>query len=76
MLEQIPDLPIELPSPPDLPLRLRCDGPPAGSFGFCVARRLADLSDGTKDRLVQFRQDVEAADLMLHRTEDLEIGCG
>ena len=30
MLEQVPDLPIEVPSPPDLPLRLRCDGAPAG----------------------------------------------
>ena len=71
MLEQIPDLPIEVPAPPDLPFRLRCDGAPAGEFRLLRRQALADLSDGTKDRLVQFRQDVEAADLMLHGAEDL-----
>jgi hypothetical protein len=71
MLEQVPDFPIEVPSPPDLPFRLRCDGAPAGELRLLRRQALADLSDGTKDRLVQFRQDVEAADLMLHGAEDL-----
>ena len=71
MLEQVPDLPIEVPSPPDLPFRLRCDGAPAGKLRLLRRQALADLSDGAEDRLVQFRQDVEPADLMLHGAEDL-----
>jgi hypothetical protein len=71
MLEQVPDFPIEVPSPPDLPFRLRCDGAPARELRLLRVQALADLSDGTEDCLVQFRQDVEAADLMLHGAEDL-----
>src|SRR3954449_4064330 len=71
MLEQVPDSPIEVPSPPDLPFRLRRDGAPEGERRLLRGQALAHLSDGTEDRLVQFRQDVEPADLMLHGAEDL-----
>ena len=46
MLEQVPGLPIEVPSPPDLPFRLRCDGAPAGERRLLRGQALADLSDG------------------------------
>ena len=59
MLEQVPNFPIEVPSSPDLRFRLRCDGAPAGELRLLRRQALADLSDGTEDRLVQFRQDVE-----------------
>src|SRR5437016_1425022 len=71
MLKQIPDLPLQVSSPPDLPLRLRRDGAPAGELRLLRGQALADLSDGAEDGLVQLRQDVEATNLMLHRAEDL-----
>ncbi len=58
MLEQVPDLPIEVPASPDLPFRLRCDGAPAGKLRLLRRQALPDLSDGAEDRLVQFSQDV------------------
>src|SRR6516165_11353895 len=71
MLEQVPDFPIEVPPPPDLLFRLRCDRAATGKLRLLRRQALADLSDGTEDRLIQFRQDVEPADLMLHGAEDL-----
>src|SRR3954454_22449412 len=71
MLEQVADLPIEVPSPPDLPFRFRRDGTPAGERRLLRRQALAGLSDGTEDYLVQFREDVEAADLMFGGAEDL-----
>src|SRR4051812_46801793 len=72
MLEQVADLPIQVSPPPGCPLRLRRDGAPAGEFRLLCGQALADPSDGAEDGLVQFRQNVEATDLMLHRAEDLE----
>ena len=71
MLEQVPDLPLQVPAPPGLPFRLRRAGPPARELRLLRRQVLADLSDGAEDGLVQLRQDVEATDLMLHRAEDL-----
>jgi hypothetical protein len=71
MLEQVADLPIEVPAPSGLPSRLRRDRAPAGELRLLRRQALADLSHGAEDRLVQFRQDVEPANLMLHGAEDL-----
>ncbi len=40
MLEQVPDLPLQMPASPGLPSRLRCAGGPRGSSGCCAARCL------------------------------------
>src|SRR5690349_3158286 len=71
MLEQVPDFPIEVPAPPDLLFRLRRDRTATGELRLLRRQALANRSDGTEDRLVQVRQDVEPADLMLHGAEDL-----
>jgi hypothetical protein len=71
MLEQVPDFPIEVPPPPDLPFRFRRDGTPAGELRLLRRQALAGLSDGTEDCLVQFREDVEPANLMFGGAEDL-----
>src|SRR5512135_3496351 len=70
MLEQVPDFPLQVSSPPDLPFRLRRAGAPAGKLRLLHGQVLADLSDGAEDGLVPLRQDVEATDLMLHRAKD------
>ena len=71
MLEQVPDLPLQMPASPGLPSRLRCAGAPARQLRLLRGQVLADPSDGAEDGLVQLRQDMEATDLMLHGSEDL-----
>src|SRR4051812_2569890 len=71
MLEQLGDLPVQVPSAPGLSLRLRRAGAPAGKLRLLRGQLLADLSDGAEDGLVELRQDVEATDLMRHGAEDL-----
>src|SRR5439155_580827 len=71
MLEQVTDFPLQVPASPDLLFRLRCAGPPARKLRLLRGQVLADLSDSAQDGLVQVRQDMEATDLMLRRTEDL-----
>jgi hypothetical protein len=60
-----------VPPPPDLPFRFRRDGTPAGELRLLRRQALAGLSDGTEDRLVQVREDVEPANLMVDGAEDL-----
>jgi hypothetical protein len=55
MREQVPDFPLQVPTPPGLPLRLRRAGAPAGKRRLLRGQVLADLSEGAEDGLVQFR---------------------
>src|SRR6516165_2666079 len=71
MLEQVADLPLQVPASPGLPLRLQCAGPPARELRLLRGQVLADRSDGMEDGLVQLGQDVEATNLVLDRAEDL-----
>src|SRR5690349_2744153 len=74
MLEQVSDLPFQVPAPPGLPLRLRRAGPPARELRLLRGQVLADLSDGVEDGLIQLGQVVEATDLVLDRAEDVGDG--
>src|SRR5215470_7876145 len=71
MLEQVADLPLEVPASPGLPLRRRRARPPARELRLLRGQVLADRSDGVEDSLVQLGQDVEATHLVLDRAEDL-----
>src|SRR6516165_592571 len=71
MLEQVADLPLQVPASPGLPLRLQCAGPPARELRLLRGQVLADRSDGVEDGLGQLGQDVTATNLVLDRAEDL-----
>jgi hypothetical protein len=74
MLEQVADLPLQVPASPGLSLRLGCAGPPARELRLLRGQVLADRSDGVEDGPVQLGQDVEATNLVLDCAEDLENG--
>src|SRR6516164_5881108 len=74
MLEQVADLPLQVPASPGLPPRLWCAGPPARQLRLLRGQVLADRSDRVENGLVQLGQDVEATNLVLDGAEDLGNG--